>query len=131
MPSPAPTAIETDPSPEPAPSIAPPLPTPGGLTQTEDIKPGAGREAALGQTVRVRCIRLGSGGENLGGSSDFVFMLGAEEVAPGLERAVLGMMAGGKRRTTIPKGDLDGLLPPGIEVEGEGLSCEIELTEVL
>ena len=95
------------------------------------MRVGAGREAKLGQTVRIRCARLGDGGETLGGSSDFLFMIGADEVAPGLDKAVLGMKSGGKRKANIPAEAAKGLLPPGVEAEDGPLVCEIELAEVL
>ncbi|MGC4042540.1 MAG: FKBP-type peptidyl-prolyl cis-trans isomerase [Armatimonas sp.] len=142
--TPAPTPENATPSPEPTseptppPSQETPAPLPdsaGGDTEanvtTEDVRVGGGKEAKLGQTVRIRCARLGDGGESLGGSSDFLFMLGADEVAPGLDKAVLGMKSGGKRKATIPADAAKGLLPPGVDAEGGSLSIEIELAEVL
>ena len=102
-----------------------------GAVATEDVRTGSGKVAAIGQAVRIRCSLLGSGGETLGGSSDFLFMVGADEVAPGLDKAVLGMKAGGKRRATIPAALLQGPLPSGVEATEGSLRCEIELTEVL
>jgi hypothetical protein len=138
--TPAPESTTPSPSPEPtAALLAPettPEPTPdtsvsSDTVTTEDLRMGAGKKVALGNTVRIRCAKLGDGGENLGGSSDFLFMVGADEVAPGLDQAVLGMKSGGKRRTRIPAELTKGTLPSGVEV-GEGtLSCEIELAEVL
>lgn len=127
-PSPAPTA-------EPASTIPRATPEPivegSGSVSTEDTHLGAGKTAALGQAVRIRCSLLGSGNETLGGSSDFLFMVGSGEVAPGLDKAVMGMKAGGKRRATIPAELLKGPLPPGVEAQDGSLRCEIELTEVL
>ena len=137
--TPAPTSQSATPSPAPTEEPAAPLPqaTPepiaegSGSVSTEEVRAGTGRTAALGQAVRIRCALLGSGGETLGGSSDFLFMVGSGEVAPGLDKAVMGMKAGGKRRATIPAALLKGPLPSGVEVSGESLRCEIELTEVL
>ena len=137
--TPAPTPQSATPSPAPTAEPAAPLPqtTPepivegSGTVSTEDTHPGAGKIAALGQAVRIRCALLGSGNETLGGSSDFLFMVGSGEVAPGLDKAVMGMKAGGKRRATIPADLLKGPLPPGVEASEGSLHCEIELTEVL
>lgn len=131
-PSPEPTLEPTaPPSEEPD---TPPTDTGGDMSAnvtTEDVRVGSGREAKIGQTVRIRCALLGSGGETLGGSSDFLFMLGADEVASGLDKAVLGMKSGGKRKANIPAEAAKGLLPPGVDAEGGPLAIEIELAEVL
>ncbi len=128
-PSPEPTAApltpQTSPDPTPEPTVS------SGTVKTDDVRVGAGKSVALGSTVRIRCAKLGDGGENLGGSSDFLFMVGADEVAPGLDKAVLGMKSGGKRRVTIPAELSKGVLPSGVEAGDAALSCEIELAEVL
>jgi hypothetical protein len=140
-PAPTPPGLESTPEPTPevlpSPQESPPLADVGGAgdgagkVSFEDLRPGTGRAARVGQSVRIRCALLGSANESLGGSSDFLFMVGAGEVARGLDDAVAGMKVGGKRRATIPAVLAKGALPPGLEPGTGELRCEIELAEVL
>jgi FKBP-type peptidyl-prolyl cis-trans isomerase len=83
---------------------APPNPT---KLETEDTKPGTGREAKTGDTVKVQYSGTLMNGTPFDSSYDhggepFKFTLGKGEVIKGWDDGVVGMKVGGKRTLRIP-----------------------------
>ena len=94
--------------------------TPDGL-QYWDIKPGTGRTADRGMTVKVHYTGWLTNGKKFDssiGSSPFQFRIGAHQVIKGWEEGVAGMKVGGKRQLKIPpdlaygKEGYPGAIPP-------------------
>lgn len=84
----------------------PPPPNPTKL-ETEDTKPGTGREAKTGDTVKVQYSGTLMDGTKFDSSYDhggepFKFTLGKGEVIKGWDQGVVGMKVGGKRKLRIP-----------------------------
>lgn len=83
---------------------APPNPT---KLETEDTRPGTGREAKAGDTVKVQYSGTLMNGTVFDSSYDhggepFKFTLGKGEVIKGWDQGVVGMKVGGKRTLRIP-----------------------------
>ncbi len=110
--------------------------------QKNDVTPGAGSEAAAGQTVRVHYTgwlfdpaKADKKGEKFDSSKDrnepFEFRLGAQEVIKGWDEGVAGMKVGGTRILTIPPAmgygaaGAGGVIPPNAT-----LLFEVELLDV-
>src|SRR5512140_891221 len=72
----------------------------------EDLRPGTGAEAKVGQTVSVHYVGTLTNGQKFDSSRDrgrpFDFPLGAGKVIQGWDRGVAGMKVGGLRKLTIP-----------------------------
>ena len=112
---------------------APPNPT---KLETEDTKPGTGREAKTGDTVKVQYSGYLMNGTKFDSSYDhggdpFKFTLGKGEVIKGWDEGVVGMKVGGKRKLRIPpelgygaKGS-----PPTIPANA-GLVFDVELVGI-
>jgi FKBP-type peptidyl-prolyl cis-trans isomerase len=107
---------------------------PTKLEITDDTV-GRGKEAKVGDTVRVHYTGTLMNGTKFDSSRDrgepFAFMLGARQVIAGWDQGVAGMRVGGSRSLTIPP-DLGygargagGVIPPNAV-----LVFEIELLEV-
>jgi FKBP-type peptidyl-prolyl cis-trans isomerase len=81
--------------------------TPTGPTtlQIEDLAPGTGATAAVGDLVSVFYTGAFLDGRvfdtNVGGTA-FSFQIGARQVIAGFEQGIVGMRVGGRRRITIP-----------------------------
>lgn len=77
---------------------------PSGL-QYWDIKPGTGRMAERGNTVKVHYtgwLTTGKKFDSSVGGQPFKFRIGAHQVIQGWEEGVSGMKVGGKRQLRIP-----------------------------
>lgn len=134
----------------PTPSPTPPFnyldastPTPGPTKipdvtelKIEDVKIGAGPEAASGSSVTVNYIGRLTDGRVFDtslqqGRQPFVFTVGGGQVIKGWDEGLLGMKVGGQRRLIIPpdKGygvqGAAGVIPPNAT-----LVFEIELLDV-
>lgn len=75
-----------------------------GLT-IEDLKVGEGAEAHTGNAVSVDYTVWSDNGTQIASTGlglPSVFTLGEKEVIEGLDRGIVGMKVGGKRRLTIP-----------------------------
>jgi FKBP-type peptidyl-prolyl cis-trans isomerase len=75
-----------------------------GLT-IEDLEVGTGAEAHAGDAVSVDCTVWSDNGTQItstGLGVPLVFTLGEKEVIEGLDRGIVGMKVGGKRRLTVP-----------------------------
>lgn len=74
--------------------------------KVEELKVGAGVEAAAGKTVAVHYTGTLTDGSKFDSSLDrgqpFTFRLGAGQVIKGWDQGVAGMRVGGERRLTIP-----------------------------
>ncbi len=72
----------------------------------EEVKQGAGAEAASGTTVTVHYVGTLTDGKKFDSSRDrgqgFTFRLGAGQVIKGWDQGVAGMKIGQIRRLTIP-----------------------------
>jgi len=101
-----------------------------------DIKPGDGKEARRGDTVRVHYVGTLPDGTEFDSSrrrdTPLEFQLGTGAVIKGFDTAIVGMKVGGVRRATIPpelgygaKGS-----PPRIPPNAT-LIFEVELVDVL
>jgi FKBP-type peptidyl-prolyl cis-trans isomerase len=103
--------------------------------KSEDLKPGTGRAAKAGDTVRVHYTGKLLDGTKFDSSLDsgrpFEFKLGGGMVIKGWDQGVVGMKPGGKRRLTIPSELAYGKLgsPPKIPPNAP-LMFEIELLEI-
>lgn len=124
-PRPAASATATAPVAATTPPVlatAPPKVTvPSGPRPTElvvnDITKGTGPFVLPGDMIAVHYVGVTfDGGQQFTSSwelgAPFRFRVGNEEVAPGLDRGVLGMRVGGRRRLVIPPDLLDPALPP-------------------
>jgi FKBP-type peptidyl-prolyl cis-trans isomerase len=89
--------------------------------KVEELAPGAGPEAKVGDVVEVHYTGRfvdGRAFDASTGRAPFTFRLGKGEVIKGWERGVAGMRAGGKRRLTVPpelaygSRGFPGLIPP-------------------
>ena len=104
--------------------------------QIEELAPGNGPAAALGQRVSVHYTGWLTDGKKFDSSLDrgqpFSFILGRGQVIQGWDRGVAGMKVGGKRKLTIPPElgygarGVPGAIPPNstlvFEVELLGIS---------
>ncbi|MGH7434684.1 MAG: FKBP-type peptidyl-prolyl cis-trans isomerase [Polyangiaceae bacterium] len=118
------------------PAAGKPVPPNPTKLETEDVKPGTGREAQTGDTVHVQYTGTLMNGTKFDSSYDhggdpFKFTLGKGEVIKGWDQGVVGMKVGGKRRLRIPpdlgygaKGS-----PPKIP-ENAGLIFDVELVSI-
>ncbi len=109
-------------------------PGPAKLEIIDDVV-GKGKEARVGDTVRVHYTGTLMSGVKFDSSRDrgtpFDFKLGAGNVIKGWDQGVVGMKVGGKRRLVIPQ-DLaygESGSPPKIPAKA-GLKFEIELLDV-
>jgi FKBP-type peptidyl-prolyl cis-trans isomerase FkpA len=103
--------------------------------QIEELRVGAGIEAAAGKTVSVHYTGWLTSGAKFDSSLDrgkpFSFKLGAGQVIRGWDQGVVGMKVGGKRRLTIPphlgygERGFPGAIPPNAT-----LLFEVELLDV-
>jgi peptidylprolyl isomerase len=96
------------------------------------IKLGEGLEAAKGSWVTVRCHYYLNRGEKVGVDNDLTsFRIGERQVIAGLEKGVIGMRIGGKRKLRISphlaygEAGVPGIIPP-LAV----LICDVELISV-
>jgi FKBP-type peptidyl-prolyl cis-trans isomerase FkpA len=95
--------------------------TASGL-EYEDVRVGAGVEAAAGKTVEVHYTGWLTDGKKFDSSRDrgqpFSFRLGAGQVIKGWDEGVAGMKIGGQRKLTIPpqlgygNRGVGGVIPP-------------------
>jgi len=121
--------------------------TPGPAAEQliiNDVKIGTGREAGVGNTVRMnytgwlyRPLAKKMHGKMFDtslvpGRDPLEFQLGASRVIKGWEQGIVGMKVGGKRTLIIPselaygsKGTVDGNIPPN-----SALIFDVELVEV-
>jgi FKBP-type peptidyl-prolyl cis-trans isomerase FkpA len=111
--------------------------------QVIELKPGTGKEAAVGNTVRVhytgwfyKPLARNQRGRKFDSSVDrgdpFEFRLGAGQVIKGWDQGVAGMKVGGKRTLIIPselaygkRGAGGGSIPPDSD-----LIFDVELLDV-
>ena len=103
--------------------------------KVEDLKVGAGDEAAPGKSVTVHYTGWLTDGKEFDSSrksgQPFTFQLGAGQVIPGWDQGVAGMKVGGKRKLTIPshlgygEHGVGNVIPPNAT-----LVFEVELLEV-
>jgi peptidylprolyl isomerase/FKBP-type peptidyl-prolyl cis-trans isomerase FkpA len=114
------------------------MPLPPGPTKLEadDVVPGRGREAKLGDTVHVQYTGTLTNGKKFDssyhhGGDPFKFTLGKGEVIQGWDQGVAGMKVGGKRRLRIPAdlGYGEKGSPPNIP-PGAGLVFDVELVSI-
>lgn len=106
----------------------------GGL-QVQDLKEGAGEEAAAGMAVAVHYTGTLADGTKFDSSLDrgepFVFRLGAGQVIQGWDTGVAGMKVGGVRKLVIPPAlgygerGAGGVIPPNAT-----LTFVVELIQV-
>ncbi len=95
-----------EPTPDPKPSAAPSsqVADPPELV-SEDLKVGDGREAKIGDKIKVnyvgRLLRTNFKFDSNEGKKPFDFKIG-EGVIEGWSKGVVGMKVGGKRKLTIP-----------------------------
>ncbi|WXB20312.1 FKBP-type peptidyl-prolyl cis-trans isomerase [Pendulispora albinea] len=101
-----------------------------------DLRPGDGKEARRGDTVRVHYVGTLADGTEFDSSrrrdTPLEFQLGTNAVIKGFDTAIVGMKLGGLRRVTIPpelgygaKGS-----PPKIPANAT-LVFEIELVDIV
>jgi FKBP-type peptidyl-prolyl cis-trans isomerase len=78
----------------------------GGGLKIQELVPGTGASAQMGQSVSVLYTGSLENGtvfdSNLDRNQPLQFTLGAENIIRGLSQGVEGMKVGGKRRVTIP-----------------------------
>ncbi|HUP57190.1 MAG TPA: FKBP-type peptidyl-prolyl cis-trans isomerase [Bdellovibrionota bacterium] len=89
----------------------------------EDTKLGTGELAIEGKPLKIHYVaKLADGTEfdsSIGRKDPLVFVLGRAQALPGLDRGIVGMKVGGKRRLTIPaflgygQNGVGTLVPPG------------------
>ncbi len=107
-----------------------------GALVMSDIKPGDGKEARRGDTVRVQYVGTLPDGTEFDNSrvrdTPLTFQLGTGAVIKGFDTAITGMKVGGTRRVTIPPELGYGAQgsPPRIPPNAT-LIFEIELLDVL
>jgi len=114
---------------------APPVPAPTKL-ETEDLVVGKGREAKVGDAVRVQYTGTLLSGVKFDSSYDhggepFKFTIGQSQVIKGWDQGVPGMKIGGKRRLRIPPDLAYGAAgsPPTIPANA-ALVFEVELVAI-
>jgi len=104
-----------------------------------DLTVGTGAAAAAGKTVSITeagwlysDTAVDHKGRQFDPGSSFNLLMGANQVIPGFEQAVTGMLVGGVRRATIPPslaygptGSQDGTIPPNA-----ALVFDIQVTNV-
>jgi FKBP-type peptidyl-prolyl cis-trans isomerase len=112
-----------------------PVPAPAKL-ETEDLVVGKGREAKVGDTVRVQYTGTLLSGVKFDSSYDhggepFKFTIGQSQVIKGWDQGVPGMKIGGKRRLRIPPDLAYGAAgsPPTIPANA-ALVFEVELAAI-
>jgi FKBP-type peptidyl-prolyl cis-trans isomerase FkpA len=118
------------------PSEGEPLPPGPATLQTEDVKVGAGREAHVGDTVKVLYTGTLMNGRKFDSTHDrndepAEFKLEAGGVIQGWVDGVKGMRVGGKRTLTIPSSMGYGHEGHPPDIPGDaGLKFDIELVDV-
>jgi FKBP-type peptidyl-prolyl cis-trans isomerase len=119
---------------KPAPGA--PSPTAPTKLETEDLVVGKGREAKVGDSVRVQYTGTLLSGVKFDSSYDhggepFKFTLGQSQVIKGWDQGVPGMKIGGKRRLRIPPDLAYGAAgsPPTIPANA-ALVFEVELVGI-
>jgi hypothetical protein len=110
-------------------------PEPPGELRIVDLKTGEGEPVVDGKRVVVQYEGRLSTGPKIDSTRDrdkpASFVVGRGNVLPGLDKGVVGMKVGGKRRLVIPPGlaygkrGVAGVVPSGAE-----LTYEVELLEV-
>jgi FKBP-type peptidyl-prolyl cis-trans isomerase FkpA len=108
-------------------------PTPTDLV-IEELTPGTGAAAQLGDTVSVHYTGWLTDGTQFDSSYDrgqpFTFTLGTGGVIQGWDQGVPGMQPGGKRRLTIPPDLAYGAGGRGVIPPNATLIFEVELVEI-
>lgn len=100
-----------------------------------EVKPGTGKEAAVGSIVSVHYVGTLADGKEFDNSKKrgktLEIRLGAGEVVPGFDRGIRGMKEGGVRKVVIPpelgygRQGVPPVVPPNAT-----LNFEIELVAV-
>lgn len=131
---------ESEPEPAPAPAASGSAAADSGSSEIkeltkEELKPGKGTAAKVGDTVRVHytgTLLDGTEFDSSRGRAPFEFELGAGMVIQGWDEGVVGMKAGGKRKLTIPADKAYGKQgrPPKIPPNSP-LVFQVELVEIL
>lgn len=113
-----------------------PLPPGPATLQIEDVKVGTGKEAHIGDTVKVLYTGTLMNGRKFDSTHDrgdepAEFKLAQGQVIDGWVEGVKGMKVGGKRKLTIPSSMGYGAQghPPDIP-GGAGLKFDVELVAV-
>lgn len=100
----------------------------------EDIVVGHGTEASSGAQITVHYVgrlRRGDVFQDTHGESPLRFVIGERRVIPGLEKGVVGMRVGGKRRITVsPHLGYGEVGVPGVVPANAVLVFEVELLDV-
>ncbi len=114
--------------------------SPAALSKT-DASVGTGTEAVGGKTVKVHYTGWlynttvanfkGTQFDSSVGKAPFTFTIGANQVIPGFEQAVIGMRVGGKRTVLIPSAQGYGASGNQAVPPNSGLVFDLELVEVL
>ncbi len=102
--------------------------------QIEDLTPGTGVEAKIGNTVSVHYKGTLLNGTTFDSSYDrgtpFSFTLGQNTVIQGWERGILGMKIGGKRKLVIPSDLAYGPRAIGLIPANSTLVFEVALLDI-
>jgi peptidylprolyl isomerase len=101
----------------------------------ETMKPGTGRSARRGDTVRIHETLSLADGRVIFNSREkgtpVTFVLGANQVIPGVEEGVTGMRVGERRSLVVPP-SLDGrTYDPAFIPAGSTLYYDIELVTIV
>lgn len=100
----------------------------------QDIIVGQGKEAAVGDSVRVDYVGTLQNGDKFDSSIDrgqpFEFTLGSGQVIKGWDQGVKGMKVGGKRKLTIPPEFGYGNRPTGRIPANSTLIFEVDLLAI-
>lgn len=106
---------------------------PSGV-EYKDIETGKGLDARPGDVVSVHYKASMIGGEEFDNSytdnEPFTFELGAAQVVPGLEEAIVHMNVGGKRIIRVPANRGYGDVEIGSIPANSDLEFEVELLDI-